>query len=269
MAKRRTVTRWAGLDPEALKKRWGREEVYVYGKIDSTNAAAKDLAKEGAPAGTIVVCREQKAGRGREDRTWHSPSEKGVYLSMIFRPEGRPVTPALSVLAGLGVARRLDTAFENLSPMLKWPNDLMADGKKFGGILGESSWSETGPRFVVVGVGVNVKPMKDDLPRALRARATWVQAHDEEADLPTVADAVVAGLEARLAHPSPSVDGATLDLLDRYDWLQDRRVRVKQKRDDEGTVGVCVGIAPDGALLFRPDRGALRRLSSASVEPEE
>lgn len=265
---RREVTSWAGLTPAELKERWGRDEVHVYGKIDSSNAAAKELATDGAPEGTIVVCREQTEGRGRADRQWHSPSEKGVYLSMVLRPPNLPVTPVLSILAGLGVVRVMDRRFQGLSPRIKWPNDLMADDEKFGGILGEASWSSTGPRFVVVGVGVNVKPMADDLPRSLRRRATWVQAHEPEAGLPEVADAVVAGLESRLRPPTTALDSEALDVLDRYDWLRDRRVRVKQDRQQEGTVGVCVGIAPDGALLFRPDRGALRRLSSALVEPE-
>lgn len=266
---RREVIRWAGIPVEELRERWGREAVHAFGKIDSTNAAARDLAREGAPAGAIVVAREQTEGRGRMDRTWHSPRDKGVYLSMIFRPEGGPVTPALSILAALGVVRGLHRRFPRLEPRVKWPNDLMADDRKFGGILGETSRPEKGEaRFVVVGVGVNVKPMADALPKSLRKQATWIQEFEPEVELLEVGDAVVSGLESRLAHPAPALESEALELLDRYDWLRDRRVRVKQSRQESGTVGVCVGIAPDGALLFRPDRGALRRLSSAIVEAE-
>lgn len=266
--KRRPVKKWAGLTVDELRKRWKRDSVHLYGSIDSTNEAARELADEDAPEGTVVLCREQKAGRGRLGRTWHSPSGKGVYLSVIFRPQKPVIPPLASVLAGLGVVVELDRAFPSLDPKLKWPNDLMAGDRKFGGVLCEACWSDADPRYLVVGVGVNVKPMKDALPKSLRARATWIEAHQEDVELPSVADAVLEGLEARLRSLRASMDVAELDLLDRYDWLKNRRVTVTEADEEKGAVGVCVGIAPDGALLFRPDRGALRRVTSATVEAE-
>lgn len=265
---RREVKSWAGHAPEELRRRWGRKSVHLYGKIDSTNAAARDLAEGGAPAGTVVLAREQTEGRGRAGRAWHSPPG-GVYLSMVFRPAVHPLPPMVSILAGLGIARGLKERFPDLDPALKWPNDLMADGRKLGGVLAEAATSEGETRFLVVGAGVNVKPIASELPRSLRKRVTWVEDHvEEEVDPAEVADAIVEGMESRLREPPATLDARTLDLLDRYDWLRDRRVRVIQTEGEAGLPGVSVGIAPDGALLFRPDRGALRRLTSATVEPE-
>lgn len=264
---RRTVKKWAGHTVQELRKRWGRKSVHIYGKIDSTNAAARDLAEDGAPAGTIVLAREQAEGRGREGRAWHSPPG-GLYLSMLFRPGGGPVPPLVSVLAGLAAAQRLDRVFTGLEPRLKWPNDLMAGDRKLGGVLAEAVSGEGGARHLVVGAGINVADPRDGLPRRLRSQVAWVEAHAEDADLAAVADAVIEGFDELLAEAPASLDARTLELLDRYDWLRDRRVRVRQSPDGEGLVGVSVGIAPDGALLFRPDRGALRRLASATVEPE-
>ena len=87
-----------------------------------------------------------------------------------------------------------------------------------------------------------------------------------------MADAVVRGLETHLSHPEPVLTQALLDEVDRHDWLRDRRVRLTspgaEAGETQGTSGVCVGIAPDGALLFRPDRGALRRVQSGTVTAE-
>jgi BirA family biotin operon repressor/biotin-[acetyl-CoA-carboxylase] ligase len=265
---RRTTKKWAGLTARELEDRWGRESVYPYGSIDSTNDAARELAAQGVPHGTIVVCREQSAGRGRGDRSWHSPADAGLYLSMIFRPEAAELPPVVSVLAGLGVVEELDRAFAGLHPTLKWPNDLIAEDRKLGGLLCEASWTGIGPGHLIVGVGINVKSMAKTLPRKLHKRTTWLDAHHEGAELPEVADAVIRGLEDRLGRLDLGMDSPTLDSLDRYDWLKNRRVRLLPADSDEGVPGVCVGIAPDGALLFRPDRGALRRVKSGRVEAE-
>ena len=153
---RRQVKKWAGHSAEELRERWGRESVFLFGSVDSTNQAAADLAEEGAPEGSIVLAREQSAGRGRDGRRWHSPPGSGLYLSMLYRPGVAELGPLISILAGLGVTRRLDYAFPGLDPAVKWPNDIMAGDRKIGGILAEAVWGDGGPRHLVVGVGLNV-----------------------------------------------------------------------------------------------------------------
>ncbi len=268
MSRRRKVRSWAGESVDDLAARWKRE-VVAYGAIDSTNAAALELAETGASPGTIVVCREQTAGRGRGERKWHSPPGTGLYLSMIFRPRSPVLPPLVSVLAGLGVVAALDRAFPGLDPALKWPNDVVRDGSKMGGILAEAVSGGSGPRHLVVGVGLNVKSMARTLPRALKPRTTWIEAYVAGAELPAAADAVVSGLERWLRRPPEMLDEGALDLLDRYDWLKNRRVEVTLPDEEVGMSGVATGIAPDGALLFRPDRGALRRITNATVAAEE
>lgn len=263
---RRRVRSWAGLSLEDLQRRWGRESVTAYGKIDSTNEAAKELAEAGAEDGSIVVCREQTAGHGRGDRGWHSPPDAGLYLSMIFRPEAPALPPLASVLAGLGVTYALDRRFPGLDPALKWPNDLIVGDRKLGGVLAEASWAASGPRFLVVGVGVNVRSMADTMPARLRKESAWIEERVPGAELPEVADAVIEGLERWLHHPPASLDAAALDLLDEYDGLKNRRVCATLSGEESPLSGVAAGVAPDGALLFRPDRGALRRITTASVE---
>jgi BirA family biotin operon repressor/biotin-[acetyl-CoA-carboxylase] ligase len=174
----------------------------------------------------------------------------------------------ISIVGGLGVLERLDVRFQGLAPRLKWPNDLIAGGLKFGGILAEATWSESRPRYLVVGVGINVRPLGSDAPAEVRDRATAIDAEiGETASLVEVADCVIAGLETWLPRAPVSLEGDLLTRVDRYDWLRDRRARLTLPGAEEGQTGTCVGIAPDGALLFRPDRGALRRVSDGVVDP--
>lgn len=257
---------WAGHSRATLQERWGRQHVHLYRSVPSTNDVAREMAEEGAPAGTVVLAGSQSRGKGREGRIWHSPAEVGVYLSVVLRPSGVSNPNLLPILAGLGAADELERQVEGLAPALKWPNDLMTDGRKFGGVLCEGAWDGEEIRYLVAGTGINVRPLPDDLPdQVLRGATSVDEAVGHEVELALVAGAAMAGVEAHLTRPPPALDARLLDLLDRFDWLRDRRVSVEIPGEEEPLPGACVGIAPDGALLFRPDRGALRRLHDAHV----
>lgn len=260
---------WDGWTAERLRERWERDRVLVLATVTSTNDEARRLAEEeDAPAGTVVAAGEQTAGRGRGGRKWSSPAGAGVYLSMVFRPDVLEPSP-VSILAGLGIARALDSAFPDLQPAIKWPNDIYAGGLKLGGVLSEAAWSDGRPRFLVVGVGINVRPLGEGISRDIARRSTSV---DEELDstvpLVEVADAVVRGLSMHLEGARPRLGPKDLADLDRYDGMRDRRGTLVPPGDAEPLPGKCVGIAPDGALLFRPDRGALQRVTDGSLIPE-
>lgn len=260
--------RWDGFTEAELRDRWD-SEVHVREQVGSTNGEARRLAEEAdAPPGTVVVAAEQTSGRGRGQRSWASPAGRGVYLSILFRPSELDGSAPVSIPAGLGVVRALDQSLAGLAPRLKWPNDLYAHGLKFGGILAEAAWTGSTPRYLVVGVGVNVRPLGEGISAAIARRATSV---DEEVGrtvpLVDVADAVVEGLRAHLAAPVPGLGASDLADLDHYDGMRDRRGTLQPSGGGEPVPGMCVGIAPDGALLFRPDRGALRRVTDGSLDP--
>ncbi|MCL7966473.1 MAG: biotin--[acetyl-CoA-carboxylase] ligase [marine benthic group bacterium] len=262
---------WDAYTETDLRERWDRESVHLLDSVDSTNEAAKQLAEGGTPDGTIVIAREQTEGRGRAGSKWHSPRDAGVYLSMVYHPRDLSHPGPLVILAGLGIAEELERRFPGIRPMLKWPNDLIIADRKAGGLLAESAWNDAVPKYLVVGVGLNVRPLGKRGPKKLRDSATSLDEHLEApADLAAVADAAVRGLERYLSHPEPVLTARLLAELDRRDWLRDRRVvlTVPGAEHDAETPGVSVGIAPDGALLFRPDRGALRRIMTGSVAAE-
>jgi BirA family biotin operon repressor/biotin-[acetyl-CoA-carboxylase] ligase len=132
-------------------------------EVDSTNDEAKRRAEAGAPEGTLVIARRQTAGRGRRDRRWHSP-EGNLYMSLVVRPEGTAAEAArLSFVAAVA----LGDALSGLVPPLlelsyKWPNDLLANGRKCGGILVESSSAANGLDWMVIGIGVNLVSHPED-----------------------------------------------------------------------------------------------------------
>lgn len=265
---KKSVKGWDEVREADLRERWERDSVHLLDSVDSSNEAAKILAEDGAPDGTIVIAREQTKGRGRAGNSWHSPRDAGLYLSMIYHPRDLSHPGPLVILAGLGIAQELERAYPGLQTMLKWPNDLIVKNRKLGGLLAEAAWNDAVPKYLVVGLGINVRPLDRKAPKAVRALATALDDHLEEpADMAEVADAAIRGLEEHLSHPEPVLTQGLLADVDRHDWLRDRRavLTVPGAEEDSRTPGVCVGIAPDGALLFRPDRGALRRVMSGSV----
>jgi BirA family biotin operon repressor/biotin-[acetyl-CoA-carboxylase] ligase len=174
----------------------------------------------------------------------------------------------VSILSGLGIVERLDAGFPGLQPALKWPNDIVAMGLKLGGVLAEASWQDAHPMHLVVGVGLNIRPLGADAPAELQGLATTMDSVlGQPADFAAVADRVIEGLETWLPRSPITLTADLLDRVDRYDWLRDRRARFTPPGAEEGQPGTCVGIAPDGALLFRPDRGALKRVTDGVVDP--
>jgi len=146
-----------------------RGQVRAFGRVSSTMDAAHALAQEGAAEGTLVWAQRQEQGRGRLGRVWESP-EGGIYCSLLVKPQ-RPATeiPQLSLLMGLSAAEAIREC-ALVSPRVRWPNDILLNGKKVAGILLEGSNGErgtgNGPMHVVVGVGINVSTAPAELPES-------------------------------------------------------------------------------------------------------
>ena len=157
---------------EGLKTNEFARRMELHPVIDSTNNRAREAAADGVPHGYLVAAEAQTAGRGRMGRSFLSPPGSGVYLSYVLRPAVSPEKAALvTSLAAVAVAR----AVESLTPAevrIKWVNDLYLNGRKFCGILSEAGFSQRAERleYVILGIGVNVKPML--FPPELREIAT-------------------------------------------------------------------------------------------------
>ena len=149
----------------------GAKQIHHYYKVGSTNSEAMRAEAEGAPEGSVFLAEEQLAGRGRGAHSWHSARSEGIYCSVVLRPEMPPSDALIfSLAAGLAVRAAVAEITPQLQADLKWPNDLLLDGKKFCGILTEMNAEATRVRHLVVGVGINVNQAK--FPAELREIAT-------------------------------------------------------------------------------------------------
>ncbi|MGD8537049.1 MAG: biotin--[acetyl-CoA-carboxylase] ligase [Candidatus Aminicenantes bacterium] len=135
----------------------------------STNDLAKDLAQSGEAEGTVVISEEQTQGKGTKGRSWFSARKKGLYLSVILNPPS-PEISLLPLVAGLAVS---DAVFSTVGIRigLKWPNDLVWEGKKLGGLLCESGYLGNRVNYVILGLGLNLSHEKDDFPEEIRQQA--------------------------------------------------------------------------------------------------
>jgi BirA family biotin operon repressor/biotin-[acetyl-CoA-carboxylase] ligase len=154
----------------------GRAEIHYFPCTESTNRQAKTLAGGGAPSGTLVLAEEQTAGRGRRGRSWFSPPGAGIYLSVILRPDITPQEAprfALATAAAVAAAVQETTLVET---RIKWPNDILAGGRKLGGILTEAVLEMDRVEYLIIGLGLNVNLDRIDFPQDLRETATSIQA---------------------------------------------------------------------------------------------
>lgn len=152
---------------ESLRStKWAGKSIFVFKETDSTNIQAKAGGEKGESHGTLYVAESQSAGRGRRGRSWESPAGESIYMSLLLRPELPPVkAPMLTLVMALAVARaiREQTGAEAL---IKWPNDIVVQGRKICGILTEMSTEMTWINYVVIGIGINVN--QNEFPEELK-----------------------------------------------------------------------------------------------------
>ena len=208
---------------------------------DSTNERARGLAVAGAPHGALVTAAEQAAGRGRQGRTWSAPAGQALLMSLLLRdpPRFLPLAAAVAVADVAGDGARI-----------KWPNDVLLDGRKVAGILVEGRPQE---RWAVLGIGLNVAIRVEDLPADLRETATTLglAARDVE---PTL-ERLLAALERRLA------DGEAAIL---ESWRARDALRGREVRWAAGT-GRAAGVDDDGRLLVDVAGGGRTALDAGEV----
>ena len=141
-------------------------------KIDSTNNLAKEYAKSNAPEGLVIVADSQTGGRGRMGKSWYSPPKTGVYLSILLKPPLK--TDQLSIITLVAGVSAIETIneFSHQSANLKWPNDILINGKKVCGLLCEMIPNKENPCFLVIGIGINANQVAGQFPEDLNKTAT-------------------------------------------------------------------------------------------------
>jgi len=255
------------LTPDLVRKRlrgnlFGKR-VYHFFRTDSTNRVAMELGYAGEPEGAVVLAEEQTAGRGRAGRSWYSERGAGLYATLLLRPKLSPAqAPVLTMLAGLS-AHTAILAQTGLAAELKWPNDLLLNGKKLGGILTEMHAEPSTVRFVIVGIGINVNQEK--FPAELTAIATSLR--QETSRLHSRLEFLVKLLGQFETDYNRFLREGAAYVVQRFELVSSfasgRRVRV-----DTGTesyLGTTDGLSPEGLLIVKKDGGASAAVIAGDV----
>jgi BirA family biotin operon repressor/biotin-[acetyl-CoA-carboxylase] ligase len=264
MSADRPAERWDGVPVATLRRRWRVPELRVYPSVDSTNDVARDLAGDGARAGTVVLADQQRRGRGRRGRQWTPASGESLLLSMVLRPGADAAgDTVLSIRLGLAAARAIEDETGAVVG-IKWPNDLLVDGRKVAGVLCESALAGGRTLYVVAGIGVNLTQPDDAWPPALAGTATSLAARTGEAPRRVALAGRVVRAWLGAARPdAPALSDDELADFARRDVLAGRPVAV------EGLpAGTAAGVAPDGGLRLHGERGT-RSLVAGSVRALE
>lgn len=246
-----SATTYAGASAATIAGLCGTPRVELYDEVTSTLDVAHPLAREGAPDGTLILAERQTGGRGRSGRAWASAEGAGIWMTLIERPRDDAALEVLSLRVGLAAARALE-AFTDSEVRVKWPNDLMLDDGKLGGILIESRWRDERVDWIAIGIGINCR-VPTAIPHA-RAMRDGVSRIDVLGELvPAI---------RRAASISGALSAAELHDFERRDWA-------RGKRCTSPAAGVVRGIDARGGLLVRTGAGEITARSGSLVLVEE
>lgn len=258
------------LTPAAIERRVGSaslgHRIYYYSTIGSTNARALELIAAGEPEGGLVLAEEQTTGRGRRDRSWTSRPYLGIYSSLILRPAVQAhCAPQFTLLAAVSAAQALRLVC-TLDARIKWPNDLVVDGRKIAGVLGETRGSLPSIDAMVIGLGINVNHATEDFPPELRPTATSVRIETgAPGDRLEILVALIEQFEER--YRRLLTDGPNT-LLREWESLSTLPVgsEIVVRGSSPPTRGVFRGIDEEGALLLGGSDGTTIRAPFGEVE---
>ena len=243
------------------------QHIHHYYRIGSTSTTAMEAASADAPEGSVFLAEQQTAGRGRGSNKWISAQSEGIHCSVLLRP---PVPPSealvLSLAAGLAVQSAVQEVDSRVVPDLKWPNDLLLQGKKFSGILTEMTAEPTRVRYIVVGIGINVN--QTEFPDSLKETATSLRmVTGTEWSRVDLCAALLKSLDREyrnLLNNSNAHQEILRRFQERSSTVRGSQVRIEENDSFEG---VTEGLDPRGFLLVRTEAG-LRTVLSGTVRPK-
>lgn len=232
--------------------------LFVAEVTGSTNDDAKRAARDGIAAGAAFIADAQTSGRGRLGRSWHSPAGENLHTSFVLRPDlAADVVPCVTIAAGLAIADAILPLVAQ-PVTLKWPNDVLLGGRKVAGVLCEAQIAGDRTRWVVIGIGINVRTTV--FPAQLAAGATSLAlAEAKDLDRSRAFVALATALSERAAMLERGDTARITRDFSALDALAGRVVHV------DGQPVVALGIAPDGRLRVRASNGAERRCADAEV----
>lgn len=243
-------------------------DIRVFESTTSTNDVIEKLAHDGVKEGVVVFAESQTRGRGRLGRKWMSPAGKGLWFSVLLRPELAPQAITQLTVASAAALRRAIASQTGLEPEIKWPNDLLLSGKKVSGILTELSAELDRVKHVILGIGVDVNLNASDFPLELKDTATSLKAEVGRAlSRAELAVAILRELDADYARVVNGEFAAVADEWEAHCTTIGRVIAIRA--GDRQVRGRAESLGEDGALLLRSEHGHLERVVGGDLTLEK
>jgi BirA family biotin operon repressor/biotin-[acetyl-CoA-carboxylase] ligase len=243
-------------------------DIQVFQETTSTNDVVEKLARDGVKEGVVVFAESQTKGRGRLGRKWMSPSKKGLWFSILLRPELRPVAATQLTIVAATALRRAIARHTGLSPEIKWPNDILVKGRKVAGILTELNAEVDRVKYVILGIGVDVNLNSGDFPIDLRKVATSLKAEFgkplSRADL---AIAILRELDHDYARVAAGRFTEVADEWESHCTTIGHEVAIRSGQRE--IHGQAEALGDEGALLVRTEHGHLEPVIGGDVTVEK
>ena len=247
----------------------GRNVLY-FDVVDSTNSRAKKLAAEGCEDGTVVVADRQTAGRGRIGRNWYSLQNKGIYLTIVLKPMIPPEKIQLLTLAASAAVVDAIRSVCQVETGIKWPNDIILDGKKVCGILTEMNCETDLVNFAVIGIGINFSQAPGDFPNELRDKAvslmTYLQDMGKQGNAPDRLDLIrslLTELDKGYSLLKEDCGSKIIEMWKQRSLTIGREVSIHHR--DGQFNGTARDITLDGRLVVSCSDGAIREVLSGEI----
>jgi BirA family biotin operon repressor/biotin-[acetyl-CoA-carboxylase] ligase len=243
-------------------------DIRVFEQTTSTNDVIEKLARDGVKEGAVVFAESQTKGRGRLGRKWISPERKGLWFSVLLRPDLRPQEATQLTVASATALRRAIQSETGLHPEIKWPNDILIGGKKVAGILTELSAELDRVRHVILGIGVDVNLGASEFPPELRRLATSLKIESGKTiSRSELATAILRELDGDYARIGGGRFAEVADEWEAHCQTIGRNVTIQT--GDRKIRGRAESLDDDGALLLRTEHGHLERVTGGDVTLEK
>lgn len=243
---------------------FGRD-IRLLDQTETTQEVARSLAEEGAPTGTLVIAEEQLTGRGRQGRPWFSPARKGIWMSMILKPNcPLSFAPQLTLLTAVAVCRAIRRV-TGIEAGIKWPNDLLVSGRKICGILIESVCEDGIIKYCIVGIGIDVNLDASDIPTELADIVTSLKIESgKEIDRAMLVASVMNELEELFELYVEEGFTPIGQLWEALSITIGERIKVVTLQGEKS--GVAIALDDSGALKMMDDRGEMHTIYSGEVQ---
>ncbi len=246
-----------------LRTKWLGKEIIYNKEVESTQKIAHEFAKNGVPNGTIVIANAQTAGKGRLGRSWTSEKGKGLWFSMIIRPDfSYQKAPLITLFTSLVIFESIRKLYD-LDIKIKWPNDIYVNEKKCGGILTEIHGEHDKIHYIIIGIGINthLTSFPDDIKHKAVSIEEALKTTPKRLDLLTE---IISYFEEQFE--VFSVEGFTPFFKKYNEWLLWKNKKIFINQQNEEISGINKGINADGFLLLEKDNGETIKIVAGDIQ---